>query len=247
MQNTPNRRAVVAGLALTPAAALPVIAGESDLSVHRLWDDWRALIGDYFEVNARREAAENSLPFWAQPGPGHLHSDGSYRGDVMYAPLDTTITPPDYPDDDRVFRNVRRTLADCRNDFEFLKYSQNEAKAKSVYRSQLRQLARVRIALLAERRKLGLPQLDQEQDHAADRVGKAAHAILKCPSVCPDAVAAKIVAGLWVDSAEMQFERIAIGSLGPALKVLQPLLTGHVREDVALLVRRADEGEDEMA
>jgi hypothetical protein len=67
-----------------------------------------------------------------------------------------------------------------------------EAAAKKAYRAQLRKLARVRMAQRAEMRKVGLPELDQARDLAMNGMDDASTAILECPSVCADAVAAKI-------------------------------------------------------
>ena len=113
-----SRRSIAVGLALAPVAGLPALADASGPNVTKLWDDWRAFIADYLEADAKRDAAEKAMPFWAQPGPGRLYSDGSYRGEIIYAPLDITIQPPDRSD---AFRTVRRTLADCRRNFEFRK------------------------------------------------------------------------------------------------------------------------------
>jgi hypothetical protein len=246
MKTNISRRALATGLALAPVVGLPALAGESGPAVANLWDDWRAFIADYLDAAAKRDAAEKAMPFWAQPGPGNLYSDGSYRGEIIYAPLDITIPPPDRPGDLSISRLVRRTLADCRRDLEFrTKIFGDGAAAKKTYRARLRQLARVRMAQRAEMRKVGLPELDQAQDLAVNRMSDAATAILECPSCRADAIAAKIIVAIWFDTVSSQFEHITIGYyLVHALKALQPQLTGRIRADVGFLINRTDEDEE---
>jgi hypothetical protein len=238
-----SRRALAAGLALAPVAGLPALAGESGPTVAKLWDDWRAFIADYLEANAKRDAAFKAMPFWAQPGPGHLYSDGSYRGETMYAPLDVTIPPPDRPD---VFRTVRRTLACCQRDFELRKQWGTEASApaKKAYRTQLRKLARVRMAQRAEMRKVGLPELEQARSVALSSMFDTATSILECESCCADAIAAKITVAMWLDEPAASFERTNLGDMTYAIKALQPQLTGRIRADVGFLINRIDEDEE---
>jgi hypothetical protein len=241
-----SRRALATGLALAPVVGLPALAGESGPTVANLWDDWRAFIAAYLDATAKRDAAFKAMPFWAQPGPGRLYSDGSYRGETIYAPLDVTIPPPDRPDDPRVFRTVRRTLADCRRDFELRKQWATEASAsvKNVYRTQLRKLARVRMAQRAEMRKVGLPELEQARSVAMTSMFDTATSILECESCCADAIAAKITVAMWLDEPASSFERTHLGDMTYAIKALQLQLTGRIRADVGFLINLTDEDEE---
>jgi len=100
------------------------------------------------------------------------------------------------------------------------------------------------MAQRAEMRKVGLPELDQAQDLAMNRMSDAATAILECPSVCANAVAAKIIVALWYE-VDVSFERIPLGYyITYALKALQPQLTGRIRADVGFLINRTDEDEE---
>jgi hypothetical protein len=240
-----SRRALAAGLALAPVAGLPALASESGPSVAKLWDAWRAFIADYLDATARRDAAEKAMPFWAQPGPGNLYSDGCYRGETIYAPLDITIPPPDRPGDLSISRLVRRTLADCRRALEFrIKIFGDEAAAKKAYRAQLRKLARVRMAQRAEMRKVGLPELEQARSVALTSMFDTATSILECESCCADAIAAKITVAMWLDEPAASFERPPLGDMTYAIKALQPQLTGRIRADVGFLINRTDEDEE---
>lgn len=236
-----SRRSIAVGLALAPVAGLPALADASGPNVTKLWDDWRAFIADYLEADAKRDAAEKAMPFWAQPGPGRLYSDGFYRGEIIYAPLDITIQPPDRSD---AFRTVRRTLADCRRNFEFRKNWWNEAAAKKTYRAQLCKLARVRLAQRAEMRKVGLPELERARSLALNSMHDSATSVLECESCCADAIAAKIIVAMWLDEADPSFERIPLGDMTHAIKALQPQLSGRIRPDEEFLIRRVDEDEE---
>ena len=242
MQNQISRRSLAAGLALAPIATLPALAGESGPSIVRLWDDWRALIPEYLEADAKRDAAEKAMPFWAQPGPGRLFSDGSYRGEIIHAPLDMTTSPPDQSG---VCRLVRKTLADCQKDLKFnINFFGDEATARKAYRKGLRKLARVRMAQRAEMRKVGLPELDRARGVALNSMFDAATSILECKSCCPDAIAAKIIIAMWFDKDDVSFERICLGDMAYAVKALQPQLSGRIRADTVFLINRADEDEE---
>jgi hypothetical protein len=232
-----TRRAVAAGLAAAPVAAVPAVGAEIPLPppsarLDALWAEFVSLGPKIVDARAQAAAAVEAMPAWAKPGPKYITRDGVYDGEISDEPMDVTITPPEVGD----FRIVRMSLADARRDYKFAQNWLGAARAKKDYVAELRGLAQLRMQQKAEMQKVGLRELEHARDSLIDRQCDFANAILRLKDDSANAIAAKIIAAAFFDTMDAgPIDRDLLGDLVFALAALQPRLTGQIAEDVAAM------------
>jgi hypothetical protein len=234
-----SRRAVLAGvtvalLALPPAANAAPAAESSEL--HALWNARRELRDAYLGATARVEAAEKAMPWWAQPGPQLLASDGTFTAREVGWPAIQGNKPPERLGS---VYNVRPTPTDLRTHYLNGIWG-DTPKTRAAYRNALRALALRRREQKAERAKVGLDDLEKQRDGIADRISDIRDAITNLRDTSADAVAASLMIGLVWTGHTRDSTGANIEGIDGALRLLLPSLTGNIAADAADLLDNPD-------
>ena len=103
----------------------------------------------------------------------------------------------------------------------------------------LRKLARRRMDQRAEKRKVGLPELDRASAALIDRRCDLANAILDLVDNSADATAAKLLVAVCLTEDYNSLPDVILGRYDAPLKALQPHLTGRIAIDVGSLLAGA--------
>jgi hypothetical protein len=234
-----SRRALLAGFGVAPIAlathATGAPAAESS-ELHALWNARRELRSAYLAAAARAAAAEKAMPWWAQPGPQLLASDGTFTGREVGWPAIAGRKPPERLGS---FYNVRPTPTDLRTHYLNGIWG-DTPKTRIAYRKALRALALRRREQKAERAKVALDELEKQRDGIAERISDITDAITNLRDTSADAIAASLMIGLlWTDHTRDDTSANIEGIEG-ALRIMLPSLTGGIAVDVADLLDNPD-------
>jgi hypothetical protein len=190
------------------------------------------LRGTYLEAEARTAAAESAMPWWAQPGPQLLASDGTFTGREVGWPAIAGRKPPERLGS---FYNVRPTPTDLRTHYLNGIWG-DTPKTRIAYRKALRALALRRREQKAERAQVGLDDLEKLRDGIAERISDIGHAITNLRDTSADAVAASLMIGLLLTGYTRDNTSANIEGIEGALRILRPSLTGNIAADAADLL-----------
>jgi hypothetical protein len=228
------RRSFLTGLAVTlpiaAAVAVPVLAapGASRSEIDELYAERTALAARSRELREQYDAAEASMPWWAQPGHELLRGDGTWTGGFVGWPaIDDGRTPPHHIVTFQMRPSPQTIARDFDRDLRFFGEKQRpEIRAK--YRRQMRELvARLRLQR-AEEQKVGLPGLMAQMDAIDDRLLEIDDRLENMHVLLAD-VPQRAAAVLLIASI---YDRARNDSFGASatLDALRPALTGQIRE-----------------
>jgi hypothetical protein len=216
---------------------------QSRAAIDELYAERTELAARSREWREQHNAAEASMPWWAQPGPSHLRGDGKWRGgDVGWPAIDNDKLPSS----PELMLNKRPSPRDIRKDFELsLRWlgEKRRPEIRAVYRSRMRALVERLRRQREEELKVGLPALEAQFEKIVERIGEVDDR-LENLAVEPADVPQKVAAVLLIASNydRKQDDNFGYGN-SATLEALRPLLTGQVREHADHAVTNPD---DEM-
>jgi hypothetical protein len=222
--------AVTVPMAATVTTAALAAPGASRREIDDLYAERTALAARSRVLQEQYEAADASLPWWAQAGHEYLRGDGKWTGAIVGWPA---IDDGRKPSHSIVMFQKRPSPDTISRDFEvdlrfFGEKRRPEIRAK--YRRRMRELvARLRLQRFEEQ-KAGLPDLEAQLDEISERIFYLGDR-LRNLDVSPADVPQKAAAVLLIAS---NYDRGRDDSFGgsAALDALRPFLTGQILEHV---------------
>lgn len=235
-----SRRTILTALSIAPVAlsSKPAMSAAGSEGLHRRWNERRSLRSASRETAARIDAAEAALPWWAKAGPKYLNHDGSFSGAELGWPAIRDLQPPTHEGAVRLLRPSPTSLKEDHR--RWCTIAGNTPATRAVYRKKLRALAIRKRERQAERDKVGLDALCNDQDAISDEIIRLSRAIDDLPDTSPDALAARLLVGLNFHMDARDTAQNNIGAIESTLRVLRPYLTGNIAVDVADLLDNPD-------
>lgn len=233
-----TRRTFLRGLGALPAAAalpvLPALATPSTSDLADLWHRRLFACGRLTAILVQRDAAEKGMPSWAQPGPMYVRHDGTFCGEVSFAPAIQGYTLPEAP----AMRCIRPDEQTIALQYPKLGTGRFQAQIDANKVKALAALAARRSAQLTEQETAGLPALDRLSGEAAKTINELDDAIQEIEAGTPDVLAAHILVEATYDTDTTDKAEVDAGMRMVAfvLARLLPHLTGELAEDAAEFV-----------
>jgi hypothetical protein len=246
MPEATNRRAVLGAIltagaavglpaALASAAAPAPTLSPLDKRVEDLWLRRRRLKAIADQLNERWDAAADSLPAWAKPGPNIVSIDGTPRGKVFSdwpQVADLSRRPSPFPKGDVYARpDVKDILAE---------WSDNgRAKNANLARALIEWGERV-LEQESEMERAGLDEYSERLDHAHSLIRDVEDTFRERMGESAFALAAVLVAEI-----ELKEPEDVPGLAAASLAAIRPQISGPIAEDAdRVLAERDDDGAD---
>lgn len=233
----PTRRAALAALAGAGAAlslpkaarAMPAAGSASDFAP--LWLAFLRAQGALSAIMHAQNAAEARLPWWVKPGPSKIDHEGNPCGPVSSSPAKQGVVPAS---EAGRHRTIRYGAADIEAHYRsFFGPPSLQAIALANRDKGLAELNERKAAAEAERAKVGLHDLEEQWELAADVLNKTEEAIRACHGL--DALAAQILLAVGLrcglDETAQEDGALEVGAV--ALAGLLPHLSGDLAADAA--------------
>jgi hypothetical protein len=235
MMGTAAATTVGATLLVSQSAAAFAIQDSSREGIDALYEQRTELAAQSRELREQHNAAEASMPWWAQPGPSHLRGDGSWWGtDVGWPAIDNDR----FPSFATAMLLKRPSPSDIRKDFEFGLRTWGEKhrpEIRAAFRRRMRDLvARIRRQREEELR-VGLPAIEAQLEQLGEIDEK-----IENLSVTPAGAAQKAAAMILITSLYDHWRNTDCFGNTATLVALQPFLTGQIREHVDYVIAHPD-------
>ena len=232
----PTRRAALAAFAGAGAAlglpkaarAMPAAGSASDFAP--LWLAFLRAQGALSAIMHAQDAAEARLPWWVKPGPSKIDHEGNPCGPVSSSLAKQDVALPEAG----CHKRIRFGAADIEAHYRsFFGPPSLQAIALANRDKDLAELNERKAAAQAERAKVGLHDLEDQWELAADVLNKTEEAIRACHGL--DALAAQILLAVGLrcglDETAQEDSALEVGAV--ALAGLLPHLSGDLAADAA--------------
>jgi hypothetical protein len=234
------RRSFLVGLAVTApiaatasaeAFAAPMV---SRSEIDDLYAERTKLTARSKTLKDQYRAAEDSMPWWAQPGQKYVRSDGQWIGEKVGWPAIDDGKLPSCPS---IWIDKRISPHEIRNDFaidtETARMGPVEARVR--YRSRMRDMiARLR-RQREEEAKAGLRQFRDRLNEIRESLKEIDKKIENSNVTAADAAQKVAAVTLIASSCDRRRSHEYLGN-SATLVALQPFLTGQIREHVDYVI-----------
>ncbi|MDT3686494.1 MAG: hypothetical protein RO009_15780 [Pseudorhodoplanes sp.] len=255
MRSAISRRTVLAGAAASmspvPAVAAALNAGDvekamqaailSSRTVHRevesLWREYKTLRTQEAEAGLLYDEARSRLPRWADAGPAYMNGLDERVGEESFWPEMEHI--PECSEFSRgsktVFRRIRVSPHDIRkgwktsisvHDLDRPKNKKIRAELRAKYRASMAKVIRRLRQQRVEHLQQGIPQLLDTLELTGDRMFDIQRRLMNIIAEQRDPNALAVFEMVYEGNDRLQSRSLL-------LMVLQPLVTGEIRADVA--------------
>lgn len=228
------------GLALSSQVSTPSL--DSRARLEALWTERTALARELHKTQCAATDAEAKMPEWAQRGPQHLRSDGTYSGRVVGWPRIEDAKPPEGV----VLRNVRPSPTELEAHFGFFGWSEKNLES---FERAMASLNERRARQEAERAKVGLPELEAATERLCGRLNEIDDEIEVLPQVSPTKAAVMFMIGMTrgsVDESLDDFDAQEVMARG-TLPLIRPYLSGLIADHVDDLIKHPEKKHSERA